>query len=47
MSKETVVTAGSATASGSPGRMCIDAMKLAKARCVTTTPFGCPVEPEV
>ena len=47
MSKETVVTAGRTTASGSPGRSRIDSAKLAKARWVTMTPFGRPVEPDV
>jgi hypothetical protein len=47
MSKESVVTASSRSEGERPGRESMERRKLTAARCVTITPLGRPVEPEV
>ncbi|KGC56648.1 hypothetical protein Y023_537 [Burkholderia pseudomallei A79D] len=47
ISKQYVVTASSVSRACRPGRRAIDARKLVSARCVTITPFGAPVLPDV
>ncbi len=47
MSKEIVVTASRLSPAASPGRRRMALRKLLKARWVTATPLGRPVEPEV
>jgi hypothetical protein len=47
MSKESVVTASSRSSGLKPGVRCIDRRKFRRAACVTSTPLGAPVEPEV
>ena len=47
ISKETVVTASSTSLALMPGSRAMEVRKFTTARCVTSTPFGCPVDPEV
>ncbi len=47
MSKDSVVTERTVSRSLQPGVSRIAHRKLVSARCGTSTPFGCPVEPEV
>nr|WP_314413679.1 hypothetical protein [Streptomyces sp. DSM 40484] len=47
MSKPGVVTASSTSPAPSPGRSAIADRKLARLPCVTCTPFGRPVDPDV
>src|SRR5262249_47681438 len=47
MSKEIDVTANSTSSCDRPGSRAIDVRKLTTAECVTSTPFGNPVEPDV
>ena len=47
MSKEMVVMASSVSAAANPGRSRIAVRKLTSDRCVTATPLGLPVDPEV
>ena len=47
MSKDSVVTDNNTSASVRPGSRAIDSSRFTSERCVTATPFGRPVEPEV
>ncbi len=47
MSKEIVVIGGEDVLAVRPGSRRIDHKKFARDKCVTATPFGRPVEPEV
>ena len=47
MSNDSVVTDSSTSSAVQPGARCIDSRKFTSERCVTCTPFGRPVEPEV
>ena len=47
MSNDVVVTASSTSFAVNPGSACMEARKLTSDRCVISTPFGRPVDPDV